>query len=276
MFLRGQEQDTKPIREEFTSYGGSYIALGHHKNKQSNNTLNFKDQFLTHTTVSPYNQQESIPGGLAHGKFKKGFIRRQKDQINYEGTAEEKQRNDELNHTRAQRNAQLNLIRKNCIVDQDNRSGYNIISGEVKNTSKLSNQRGGIRILGDGLGPEAPARGNATLRESEGRFFTPLGTGKTHEYRQEILYKEGLAKDRFCGIIQTGKPDIPSYGIEDQFSKSEYMNNNAITKNGLFEARVPGKYTPRKIPGNPSGNPQIVERWNTKVDVNNRTLQGIL
>lgn len=101
-----------------------------------------------------------------------------------------------------------------------------------------------------------------------------MDSGKNFEYRQEVLYKEGLLKDKHCGVLAVGKPEMRSYGIEDQFSKSEYTKNSDVTKFGLYEKRIPGTYTPRKLPGNPSGNPQIVEKWNTNIDLNNRTLRN--
>jgi hypothetical protein len=50
----------------------------------------------------------------------------------------------------------------------------------------VSDKAIGKRIHGEeGLGPEAPHRGNAELRESRvGRFFMPLPGGKNHHYRQ--------------------------------------------------------------------------------------------
>ena len=50
----------------------------------------------------------------------------------------------------------------------------------------VSDKAIGKRIHGEeGLGPEAPHRGNAELRESRvGRFFMPLPGGKSHHYRQ--------------------------------------------------------------------------------------------
>lgn len=127
--------------------------------------------------------------------------------------------------------------------------------------------------MGDGLGPEAPNRGKSVLRESAGRFFTPLGSGHNFEHRQNVLYKEGLSTDKYCGVLEPHKKDLRSYGVEDQFSKSEYTTNSAVTRTGLYESRVPGKYTPRKIENHPAGNPTVVEKWTSKIDLNNKTLQ---
>ncbi|RYG99387.1 hypothetical protein EON65_50325 [archaeon] len=161
----------------------------------------------------------------------------------------------------------------------ENRShpGFDIISGAPKTSMHLSSSSsGGLKCFKEVLGPEAPHRGQAVLRESQGRYFAPFPTGKNLEYRQDVLYNEGLLSKRYCGILEAHKKDLPSFGIEDQFSKSEYMKTSDATRTGLYEARVPGKYTPRKLLNNPSGNEKIVERWNTDIDLNNRTLRGIL
>ena len=92
-------------------------------------------------------------------------------------------------------------------------------------------------MLGDGLGPEAPLRGVVALREGlgfplvpsiihlnntktkcvgNGRYFMPQNSGKSHDYRQEVLHREGLLKDRSCSLLEIGKADMPTAGVEDQ------------------------------------------------------------
>ncbi len=39
---------------------------------------------------------------------------------------------------------------------------------------------------------------------------------------------------------------------------------------GLAESRAPGAYTPRKQGNNPNADPQVVLRWTTGVDINNK------
>jgi hypothetical protein len=89
---------------------------------------------------------------------------------------------------------------------------------------------------------------------------------------------------------------LKSYGIEDQFSKSEYQKQNDITRTGIYEARLPGfsriqaiyfdfyiviyivigKYTPRQQQNHPAANPDIVRNWTKTIDLNNRSLRGVL
>ena len=42
--------------------------------------------------------------------------------------------------------------------------------------------------------------------------------------------REGISKPKMQGVISVGKAEAPSYGIEDQFSKSKYLNTNIAGK----------------------------------------------
>ena len=109
-----------------------------------------------------------------------------------------------------------------------------------------------------------------------------------HERRQEHLIREGITKPKTQGIINIGKAEAPSYGIEDQFSKSQYLKTNikgniqqiiavrifvfsCISFIGLVETCKPGDYTPRKRPtNNPSANPSIRSKWTTGVVISTK------
>ncbi len=173
--------------------------------------------------------------------------------------------------TKAVRSAQANQSRSQLLVAVDTRTGYDLITGQLRGSGPLHRPEG-IRSVGNGLGPEAQLRGKNTLRESGGRFFLPHSSGPTADYRQDVLYKEGLKQEKFSSAIQLGKKDMPSYGVEDQFSKNQYMKTSSAAQTGLYESRLPGKFTPRQIPGNPSGHGGIVEKWTSAVDINNRTM----
>ncbi len=75
--------------------------------------------------------------------------------------------------------------------------------------------------------------------------------------------------------MDPSKRDLPSYGMEDQFSKNEYMQHSSSTRQGLHETRLPGHFTPRKIDGHPAANETIVSKWTTNIDLTNRALRGI-
>lgn len=60
--------------------------------------------------------------------------------------------------------------------------------------------------------------------------------------------------------------------MEDQMSKSGYAPLPEASQRGLVEARQPGRYTPRQLPGHPAADENIVRRWTTDADLNNRTV----
>jgi hypothetical protein len=256
-------------REEFSSkFGESTIYLGHFKNKD-HKVEHYDDRLLAHSRTLETTQTAVVKQGLDQTRFHKGFNRRQQENIpNPFATADA-----EYAAVKAVRTGVINGIRQETMKAQQNRAGYDIISGQIKGNGPAPTPGQGPKLVGDGLGPEAPLRGKSILRESGGRFFAPLGSGHNHEHRQKVLYNEGLSVERKCGILEPCKGDLPSYGLEDQFSKSEYTRNSTVTRTGLYETRIPGTYTPRKIANHPAGNPAIVEKWNTNIDLNNRTLQ---
>lgn len=270
-------EKTMRIREDIASTTGVYFAMGTHKNKD-HAVAKYDPSLTRHLTSNPYAQQgPDLAGGLGTTKFGKGFQRRPKELIQNVFADEEKRASDAYQQTKSHRVEQANRSRSELLKTVSNRTGYDIITGNQTGSQIPKEKPQGIRPVAQyGLSNEAPMRGHVVLRETEGRFFTPHGSGHTHEYRQKVLYKEGLLTEKYTGILDSSKKDMISYGVEDQFSKSEYHKNSATTQNGLYETRIPGRFTPRKIAGNPSGNPHIVEGWHTNIDLNNRTLKGIL
>eukprot|EP01031_Cornospumella_fuschlensis_P032777 gene32777-39627_t len=261
-------------KEEFTSIGGSTISLGRFKHREYD--YSGEKQLINHSNATILTPQVKFGGGLHDTKFGKGFARRQQTQIQNPLADSELQKIESYQSLKTLRSEQTASIRAKMIEERSH-PGFDIISGAPKSTMMASSSSsGGLKCFKEVLGPEAPRRGQAVLRESQGRYFAPFPTGKNLEYRQDVLYNEGLLNKRYCGILEPHKKDLPSFGIEDQFSKSEYMKTSDATRTGLYEARIPGKYTPRKLPNHPSGNEKIVEKWNTDIDLNNRTLRGIL
>lgn len=268
-------------REEFSSSDGSTICLGRYKCKESHPTSH--DTMLLHSVAVDRQPQSAFHGGLENTKFGKGFMRRQQPQIvaqtkPFAGEmAPDRQASiDQIKTIRAERTAQF---RTQTLKTRDNPSGYDIISGRPKDPALCkasSMSSAGIRTFASSLGEEAPQRGKYVLHQSEGRYFSPLPSGNHQEYRQTVLHNEGLLCPKTTGILEARKRDLPSYGIEDQFSKSQYMKTSIIAQTGLHEKTIPGKYTPRKIPDHPSGNSEIVKKWTTDVDLNQRTLRGII
>ena len=199
--------------------------------------------------------KDNFGGSLNRTKFGKGFQRRLEGDISnvlkdqeQATMLESEARKEKMRETRLQE-----------IKDRETGRGFNILTGQILEGSGYKDPQPKINYS-DGLGPEAPARGFSMLRESPvGRFHQPLPSGDNHDMRQGMLHREGLNNQKFTGILASGKADLPSYGVEDQFSKSEYDKQHQVP--GLNETRVPGKYTPRKQPGNPSGDPELRDHW---------------
>lgn len=263
-------------KEDFTSVGGSSINLGTYKGREFAPN-SYKADLLKHAAFTYHDQVNVDVGstGLGATKFGKGFSRRTKEAIDASNRDESQlQAAEAYQQMRESRSKIQNEMRLRHKLESENKAGYNIISGQPLPGFSTSVSRPGVKLVGsNGLGPEAANRGKAILRESTGRYHAPFPSGHNQEYRQAVLYKEGLITDKYIGLLEVGKKDLPSYGIEDQFSKSEYTNNSQITRTGLYETRLPGVYTPRKIAGHPSANQQIVNKWNTNIDLNNRTLE---
>jgi hypothetical protein len=256
-------------REEFSSRRGeSTIYLGHFKNK-SHKLEKYDEKMFSHGRSYELSQLEPAQQGLDQTRFHKGFQRRHQSKID-NPLAETSQMNAQAKNTRQE---SIATMRSQIIKAHDAKTGFDIITGAPRGSGPPRDKPMGIKKVGDGLGPEASTRGKSILRESAGRFFTPLSSGHNHEHRQNVLYKEGLLIDKYCGVLDPHKSDMRSYGVEDQFSKSEYTKNTEVTRTGLNESRVPGKFTPRKIENHPAGYPAIVEKWTTNIDLNNRTLK---
>ena len=120
--------------------------------------------------------------------------------------------------------------------------------------------------------------GSNLLKQSHYRFFAPVPTGQQQDGRQTTLVHEGggpshpeaagggngHVRKQVSGVIGTYRwmDQLPSSGIEDQFSKSgygkdayEYLSGSQPPGAeeggggayfGLVETRAPGLYTPRK------------------------------
>ena len=99
------------------------------------------------------------------------------------------------------------------------------------------------------------------------RFYIIKG-GPSHHYRQDNLNREGLVKPKLTSVIDYYRGEIPSNGIEDQFSKSIYYKKSEIANQGLIEKKKIGKYSPRLQPCNPSGDNYITKSWGKGIDLN--------
>lgn len=295
--------------EEFSSLGGSYIKLGGHKNNAASTEMRrYNESFLGHftapgVTYDSYALKNSssitnlgqpvfgttasdtaLPkqrsddgsyqtnGGLKDTKFGTGFTRKN---IIENPAADFIAMNQ---HQALARKESLNFSRADSLRRYDEKSGYNLISHAPKGAGPKANATGKRRIEVH-VSDEIAANSRIELREGSGRFHCPQASGIKHEYRQYVLCRDGLHKEKFSAVLQPGKADLPSYGVEDNFGKSQYPGGMRLppsSRIGLWEMREPGKFTPRKQPGHPSGNALLVKNWGSGMDIANNTLRGRL
>lgn len=195
--------------------------------------------------------------GLCATRFHKGFHRKDiKNIVNEPADAHRA-----YLATKAEKGDTLSVVRHDRLKSIELRNGYDPITGVSKVENPPKQKIESIRYCGDGLGPEASLRGHNMLRGSANRFFTPQYSGPAHEYRQKVLVNEGMIGPKTTGIIKIGTAEYPSYGAEDQFSKSQYTNLSSKTSTGLVESTRPGRHTPRKQTSNPSGDMGTTKSW---------------
>eukprot|EP01036_Dinobryon_divergens_P049124 gene49124-65846_t len=143
--------------------------------------------FLAHddgsqSQLSNLNDSRVSAQGLSNTRFHKGFHRKPVSNIANEVSSLEKSHSA----TKLEKIDRLSVARQDRLRSIDLRNGYNPITGELRaDPPKFKNES--IRIIPDGLGPEAPLRGPA------------------HEYRQKLLVSEGLSREKKSGILTAEK-----------------------------------------------------------------------
>ena len=51
---------------------------------------------------------------------------------------------------------------------------------------------------------------------------------------QDVLAREGLLTEKRSAVLDLSKGELPSYGVEDQFAKSDYLPMSAVARYPLF------------------------------------------
>jgi hypothetical protein len=286
----------KPSRDEFSSKGGSYIKLGNHKSTRAAPAIRAYDtSLISHslgsTSSQSYLQSDtgkhmihdsslgaySPSGGLKDTKFGGGFQRMRETDIK-NPAKEEVDNNMALSAARAEIRRESRALHLYKSLEQN---GFDVITGQPKQRIVPPRERStGKKSIIPVVSDEIAANSRIFLRESEGRFHMPQPSGVKHEYRQKVLKEGGISKQCMSGVLMAGKADIPSHGIEDNFSMSMYPASQpqdpTYRRMDLPEMRSPGRYCPTKQPGHPSGNPELVKGWGSGMDINNKALRGKL
>lgn len=187
--------------------------------------------------------------GVSTTRFKKGFDRRNEAVIK-----QTLQRNKE-EREKVEARAEHSAKRRGYLQDKSDYNGFDVISGQY-DPRKVRGQRLQARYLSDRPSAELVKSGEITIRNSHYRFYAPLPSGNEHDRRQEQLVTEGLLKPKCSSVLGIGRADVKSYGVEDQFSHSQYQSNPTSGREGLVEMTNPGRYTPRKT-GGPRSRPVL-------------------
>ena len=247
------------------------IRLGAHK-RHIGQYFPFKEDMHYHRDgqqpvfgdTSRVDYKNNFESGLATTKFGSGFMRRQGSNVFNPLKDAEAQCLEESQHRkqrmREKRREDLDGIRFG--------NGFNLISNEIKDPKLYQRSAAkpqGKRKLRQMTSHESIVNGMNALKDSLGRFHMPHGSGEFFDSRQERLYREGTYEKKMTRVLGSL---IPSTGVEDQFSKSEYEKDYKVS--GLYTSRKPGDYTPRKQPGNPSADDKIRKLWTNKMKFDSR------
>ena len=199
---------------------------------------------LTHVDgPSGFAPMEHAVQGVCTTRFKLGFNRRNQSVI------KPHIQRKEMEAIKAHAAENHLIKRREHLQDKGDYNGFNVISGQY-NPNKIRGQRLQARYLSDRPSAELVKSGEITIRNSHYRFYTPLPSGNEHDRRQQQLVTEGLLKPKCSSILGIGRADTTSYGVEDQFSHSQYQPGaRRGSCEGLVETTRPGRYTPRKIGG---------------------------
>ena len=187
--------------------------------------------------------------GLEYTRFNKGFDRRNQSKIGQDVERKEHER------LQAEKKVVTDRLRTDRLVEIKDYNGFDVISGAY-DPAKIRGAHPRARHLSDRPSKELAKTGEITIRNSCYRMYTAAPTGDKHDYRQHQLVSEGQSKPKFTSVLGIGRAEEPSYGVEDQFAKSQY-GGKVHTDFGLCEVREPGRYTPRKLGGS-AAKPQMI------------------
>ncbi|GMI03668.1 hypothetical protein TrRE_jg6742 [Triparma retinervis] len=230
---------------------GTLVKFGKNHNSRPSNMYHTSGDFVHHRDGPGAQSLQEHPEeirGVNTSKFHRGFNRRQYGSI----------RQDEIRKQREavkEQKAAVHLERRRELARQRGQyNGFNPITGTVTpnfkrnkdiNSWLLDCQPTKVQV-GEGPSAELQRIGHIQLRDSKSRFYLPHYSGANHEKRQQMMVTEGLSKSKSSSILGVGNSDLSSFGVEDQFSKSNYEPNRPCLSEGLYETTAAGRFTPEK------------------------------
>jgi hypothetical protein len=219
--------------QDFYSFNGNKVNLGKSKHRSSalNSGTSVGKQMLYHSGSNiGFTEQ-----GLHSTKFHRGFDRRKEANISNIFSDREK----EYVTVREEKAEALNKMRTQRLEETGKAHGYDIITAQpFVGSSMVPEPLRRRTYSGYGLGDDSIKSGEITLRGSTARFYRQTPSDPMQEYRQLNLVADGLQKEKRTRITNT--VTMPSYGMEDQFSKSLYTHKSEVAMRGLVELSKPG------------------------------------
>ena len=205
------------MEHEFFTKNMSATPIGRSKRRPEGmeHAASIGNKLLYHCELGS-NATDRFPKGLSTTKFHRGFDRRKQDSIS--NIFSEKER--EYAVIREARVTSLVKARAEKIYSDERSHGYNIISGVPYGNVEITSDKPRKVSLGNGLSDAAIRTAEISLRESPARYFVSPANEEIRRVREGRLLREGLLKDKKTGSL-AGKSDLPSYGVEDQFGKSQ-------------------------------------------------------
>mmetsp|Transcript_5473 Transcript_5473/g.7506 ORF Transcript_5473/g.7506 Transcript_5473/m.7506 type:complete len:411 (+) Transcript_5473:94-1326(+) len=183
--------------------------------------------------------------GLKQTRFHKGFHRRNvRDIVDHETKIAQEEAREQMKSMHLSK-------RRERLHQLDKQNEYNLLTGEY-NESKFKEPS--KKIVDDFRNhPERRNYGTILMRDSHNRFHMQPYSGMNHDIRQQKLVTEGVLKPKMTSVLGIGRNEMPSYGVEDQLSKSNYVPQSKIKIEGHYERFQGGRWTPNKHQMYPEG-----------------------
>ena len=159
--------------------------------------------------------------GMHTTKFSCGFMRRQNGEPNREqNSARQIERLDARERRRDFRKQELaTVFRVGCgngVLTGEYGPGYKIPPPQKSRGRKHFNQ-----VLSD----QSILEGEMKLKQSSSRFYTEL-SDEVRASRGKEITSEGLRNEKKSSVLGIGRAEMPSYGAQDNFGKSMYLQND--------------------------------------------------
>lgn len=209
--------------EEFYTNRGLRVYLGQGKHRVEGMSAQTPNPTLLYHQQAPSGEPHfSTSKGLKQTRFHTGFERRQEKNISNIFQQQEK----EYMKTREAKAEILLKFRSERLQALDKSHGYNPITGIAYNPATettLATSRSSMRrVANNGMTDQAMKKADINMRNSADRFYLSGSSQPNSELRQKVMLTGGLQHEKTTWSLSVDERGAPSFGVEDQFSKSLY------------------------------------------------------